>query len=132
MSLAQPVFLTLEEVLAIHREEVQRFGGALDVRDRGLLQSAIAMPAMAFGGGPLHADLHEMAAAYLFHIVANHPFVDGNKRTGAAAAGVFLELNGLRLVADPSAYTELVLAVARGETGKSAIAEFFRANVSPA
>jgi death-on-curing protein len=69
-----------------------------------------------------------MAAAYLFHIAQNHPFIDGNKRVGAAAAYVFLALNEIRLTADNDAYAELVLSVARGETPKSAVAEFFRAN----
>ena len=73
-----------------------------------------------------------MAAAYLFHIVQNHPFIDGNKRVGAVAAYVFLALNDVRLTADNDAYADLVLSVARGETPKSAVAEFFRANTIPA
>lgn len=66
-----------------------------------------------------------MAAAYLFHIVQNHPFIDGNERVGAVAAFVFLALNGVRTTADSDRYADLVLAVARGETAKSAVAEFF-------
>jgi len=73
-----------------------------------------------------------MAAAYLFHIVQNHPFIDGNKRVGAVAAYVFLALHGRRLTADSDTYADLVLAVARSETQKSAVAEFFRANTIPA
>ena len=126
-----PVFLTLEETVAIHDDQVRRFGGATGVRDPGLLQSAIAMPAASFSGKFLHSDVYEMAAAYVFHIVCNHPFLDGNKRTGALAAYVFLEVNGLILTADQDDYTELVLSVARGETTKASIANFFRANVEP-
>lgn len=124
-----PSFLSLAEVLAIHRDQIQRYGGATGVRDWGLLKSAIAMPAATFDGTHLHADLYSMAAAYLFHLVQNHAFVDGNKRVGAVAAAVFLALNGGNLVADEDAFAELVLSVARGETTKSDVAEFLRANV---
>jgi death on curing protein len=96
------------------------------VRDWGLLRSAIAMPAATVGGQFLHTDLYEMAAAYLFHIVQNHPFIDGNKRVGAVAADVFLMLNEAKLIASNDQYAELVLVTARGEMNKSAIAEFFR------
>jgi len=124
----RPAFLTLDEILAIHRDQVARHGGTEGVRDWGLLEAAIAMPQAAFGGRHVHGDLCEMAAAYLFHIVQNHPFLDGNKRVGAVTAYVFLALNEIELVADQDAYAELVLSVARGETPKSAVAEFFRAN----
>ncbi len=88
------------------------------------------MPLAGIGGQFLHSDLCEMAAAYLFHLVQNHPFIDGNKRVGAVAAHVFLAMNNLRLSADQDAYAELVFSVARGETRKSAVAEFFRANTA--
>jgi death-on-curing protein len=128
----EPTFLTIDEVLTIHQDQIARYGGSEGVRDWGLLQSAIAMPAAALGGQFLHGDLCEMAAAYLFHLVQNHPFIDGNKRVGAVAAYVFLALNDMRLTADSDAYAELVLAVARGEMAKSAVAEFFRKNTVPA
>ena len=126
----EPEFLTLDEVVAIHRDQIERYGGSLGVRDWGLLQSAIAMPSATFGGQFLHSDLCEMAAAYLFHNVQNHPFIDGNKRVGAMAADIFLALNEARLVADEVDYADLVLSVARGETSKSAAAEFFRAKTT--
>jgi death-on-curing protein len=125
-------FLTLDELIAIHRDQIERYGGSLGVRDWGLLQSANAMPAATFGGEYLHTDLCEMAAAYLFHIVQNHPFIDGNKRVGAVAADVFLTLNGQELIAGQDEYAEFVLSVARGDTSKSAAAEFLRANIKPA
>lgn len=128
----EPTFLTIDEVLAIHRNQIARYGGSEGVRDWGLLQSPIAMPAATFGGRFLHGDLCEMAAAYLFHIVQNHPFIDGNKRVGAVAAYVFLALNNMRLTADNDRYADLVLTVARGDLPKSAIAEFLRANTIPA
>jgi death-on-curing protein len=126
----EPIFLTLEEVVAIQRDQIERYGGSLGVRDWGLLKSAVAMPAASFGGRYLHTDLYEMAAAYLFHIVQIHPFIDGNKRVGAVAVDVFLAVNNTTLVADEDEYAELVLAVARGELSKSAAAEFFRINTT--
>jgi death-on-curing protein len=127
-----PVFLTLDEIIDIHRDQIARYGGSEGIRDWGMLQSAIAVPAVSFGGQFLHADVCEMAAAYLFHIVQNHPFIDGNKRVGAVAAYIFLSLNNIRLKADQATYGELVFSVARGETSKSTVAEFFRANTAPA
>jgi death on curing protein len=121
-----PVFLGLDEVLEFHQELVEIYGGSHGVRDLGLLQSALAMPQAGSGGEYFHADLFEMAAAYLFHIVKNHPFVDGNKRTGTVAALQFLDLNGIDITAPSAAFEKLILEVARGEADKSRIAEFFR------
>ena len=89
------------------------------------------LPAAGFGGGYLHSDLHEMAAAYLFHITRNHPFVDGNKRTGAVAALVFLSINAVAFAADEDAFEKAVRSVAEGEWGKANVADFFRANSRP-
>jgi death-on-curing protein len=75
-----PLFLDIDRVLRTHRSLIERYGGAEGIRDVGLLHSAIAMPQASFGGEFLHKNLFEMAAAYLYHIVQNHPFVDGNKR----------------------------------------------------
>jgi death-on-curing protein len=124
----EPAFLTLDEIIAIHRDQIERCGGSPGVRDWALLKSAIAMSAATFGGQYLHSDLYEMAAAYLFHIVQNLPFLDGNKRVGAVAADVFLALNDVTLTASEDNFAEFVLSVARGDTAKSAAAEFFRAN----
>lgn len=122
-------FLALESVIRIHQYQIEQFGGIQGLRDDRLLESAVAMPTAAVGAQYLHADLFEMAAAYLFHIVQNHPFIDGNKRVGAAAAAIFLEINGLKLMADPNDFVDLTLSVARGENTKKAIAQFLRANV---
>ena len=124
-----PVFLSLAEVLEIHRDQVERYGGHTGIRDLGLLQSALAMPAAGFGGKYLHSDLIEMSAAYLFHIVQNHPFVDGNKRTGTVAAIVFLSLNAIELQADETQLEKLVFDVAKGKAGKSTVADFLRKNL---
>jgi death-on-curing protein len=121
-----PEFLTLGDVLESHAQQIERYGGSDGIRDVGLLESAIAQPQARFGGDYLHADIFEMAAAYLFHLVKNHPFIDGNKRIGLEATLVFLEINGLTTRATDEALVELTLSVARGEAGKQQVAEFFR------
>ena len=124
--MAEPRFLSVEDVIDIHVDQIERYGGSLGVRDVELLRSAIGMPEAGFGNQYLHADLFQMAAAYLYHIVQNHPFLDGNKRTGTMATFVFLKLNGLTLDADESTFESLVLKTAQGQIDKSVIAEFFR------
>ncbi|MBI4613518.1 MAG: type II toxin-antitoxin system death-on-curing family toxin [Planctomycetes bacterium] len=126
-----PRFLGLQQVIKIHRDQIERYGGSSGIRDMGLLESALAMPRSGFGGQYFHTDLHEMAAAYLFHIVKNHPFLDGNKRVGAAAALVFLELNGVEVRVSDDRLATTVLAVAEGRLQKSGIAEFFRKHARP-
>ncbi len=121
-----PLFLDLDEVIEIHRDQIERYGGHAGIRDMTLLESAVAMPQATFGGEYLHNDLFEMAAAYVFHIVQNHPFVDGNKRAGAVAALVFLALNGIEVRATNQALSDTVLGVAQGGIRKDAIAEFLR------
>ncbi len=121
-------FLDVEDVLTVHTDQVNLYGGDPGVRDLGLLESAVAQPRAAYGGEYLHHGLFEMASAYLFHIVQNHPFLDGNKRTGAVAALVFLDLNGIEIEAPPGSLYDLTLSVATGQTGKAEIAEFFRSH----
>ena len=124
----EPVFLGLDEVIEIHHDQISRYGGLSGIRDIELLKSAIAMPAASFGGEHLHKNLYEMAAAYLFHVTRNHPFIDGNKRTGAVASVVFLLMNGIELNAEEDSLEKMVQLVAEGKTDKSAITQFFRNN----
>jgi death-on-curing protein len=121
-----PIFLTLDEVLEIHRDQIARYGGRPGVRDLGLLVSALAQPQATFGGQFVHVDLQQMAAAYLFHITANHPFIDGNKRVGAVAAIVFSRLNGSDLNATSAELESLVMGVAQSRVGKAEIERFIR------
>ena len=116
-------FLTTEEVLHAHDRQIERYGGGTGMRDAGLLESALAQPQMSFGGEYAHPSLFEMAAAYLFHIVSNHPFVDGNKRTGLAAALTFLGRNGIFIRRGTDALFELTKSVACGELDKPAVAQ---------
>jgi death-on-curing protein len=126
-----PSFLTLDEVLAIHASRVDRYGGQHGIRDVGLLESAIAMPSSTFGGEWLHPTIAEMAAAYLFHIVKNHPFIDGNKRAALATAGVFLAINGYELIADEVELGDFVLGVAEGRVSKAEASVFLARHAQP-
>jgi death-on-curing protein len=120
------VFLTLDDILESHQNQIDTYGGSHGIRDIGLLESAIAQPEASFGGQYLHADVFEMAAAYLYHLVMNHPFVDGNKRVGLEAALIFLEINDARFNANDDELVDLVLRTTSGQVGKREIAEFFR------
>jgi death-on-curing protein len=127
-----PVFLGLSEVLEIHQDQVTRYGGTTGIRDIELLKSALGMPSATYGGQFLHTDIYEMAAAYLFHLVKNHPFIDGNKRVGAVTALIFLYLNGFDFDAPEDDFAEMVLAVARGDIDKADVAVFIRRHTRPA
>ena len=122
------LFLTLDDIIESHQNQVDTYGGSHGIRDIGLLESAIAQPEASFGGQYLHADIFEMAAAYLFHLVMNHPFVDGNKRVGLEAALIFLEINDKSLIANDDELVDLVLKTTAGQIGKRQIAEFFRSH----
>ena len=124
--MSEPAFLTLDEVLGIHADQIRVYGGASGLRDLALLRSAITMPETSFDGEYLHPSVFEMAAAYLFHLARNHPFVDGNKRTALMCALVFLGLNGERLRADPDDLYALADGVAAGEVDKANVSVFFR------
>ena len=103
------VFLTLEQVLAIHDDQVERYGGGHGIRDLGLLEAAIARPQVTFGGEDLYPDIFIKAAAIMHGIVMNHPFLDGNKRAGTVSAARFLFVNGydLRMSQDELVRTAL-------------------------
>ncbi|MFO7565657.1 MAG: type II toxin-antitoxin system death-on-curing family toxin [Enhygromyxa sp.] len=123
---AEIVFLTVEVVLTLHQRQLDRYGGSPGLRDRGLLESAVAQPQASFGGILAHDNLFAMAAAYLFHLVSNHAFVDGNKRVGLLAAQVFLHLNGIVLLHESEAFYELTMGVAEGRVDKSSVAAEFQ------
>ncbi len=120
-----PIFLSLEEVLQIHQHQIEAYGGDPGVRDLGLVESAIAQPGQGFGGELLHPDIASMAAAYFFHISKNHGFVDGNKRTGAHAALVFLGMNGREVVYPEDEAVGLALRVADSKATKEQVITFF-------
>jgi death-on-curing protein len=121
-----PDFLSVEDVLELHAMQLARYGGGAGVRQSGLLESAVAQPQASFDGEFVHGDIFAMAAAYLFHLVQNHPFVDGNKRTGLLASLVFLDLNGITVEHDSPVLYELTMGVASGRISKDEVAKALR------
>ena len=124
-------FLPLSKILELHERQIQLYGGEPSIRDMSLLESALAMPMSGMGDNYFHAFPFEMAAAYLFHIVQNHPFVDGNKRTGAVAALVFLALNDIEIDMSEDVFERFVRAVSKGEIQKPEIAKFMEEHSKP-
>ncbi len=124
----QPLFLTLDEVLEIHQQQIEYYGGAPGIRDLPLLESAIAQPQATFSTGFLHASIPAMAAAYLFHICSNHPFVDGNKRVAANTAITFLLMNDWEPTFSADELVDAVLALASSSMTKQGLVQFFEAH----
>ncbi len=124
-------FLTLDEVLSLHADQIERYGGRPGIRDVGLLESALAMPQTTYGGRWLHESLPEMAAAYLFHLVQGHAFVDGNKRIGLMTMLVFLGVNSLSLQATSDQLVDLVAGVATRRVSKAEVAVFVQQHTRP-
>jgi len=120
------LFLSVDDVLDLHNDQLRLFGGSAGLRDRNALESAVATPTSTFDGAFLHDDLFHMAAAYAFHIAENQPFVDGNKRTALNAALVFLDINGWT-VSDPDErlYDAMISLSARA-LDKRGLADLFR------
>jgi death-on-curing protein len=127
--MSEPEWLDIELVLDFHAEQLALFGGADGVRDRGLLESALARPMNKFAYG--ETDTAALAAAYGFGIARNHPFVDGNKRTALASMIVFLGLNGIDLDAPQEEATAVVLGLAAGEIPEELLASWIADHIKP-
>lgn len=119
-------YLSLSEVVILHGRLLDESGGAAGVRDLGALESAVAQPRMTFGGEDLYPDLVAKATAMAFSLIQNHPFIDGNKRIGHAAAATFLLLNGVDLQAPVDEAEATILGVASGSVGREALDAWFR------
>ena len=117
-------FLTLGEVVELHRRLVAQTGGATNVRDLGALESAVAQPRMTVAGADAYPTIGSKAAALGFSLIRNHPFVDGNKRVGHAAMATFLILNGFELRSAVDEAERLILGVASGELGREALEDW--------
>jgi death-on-curing protein len=124
----EPKFLTPEQVITLHQLQITQFGGSPGVKEEALLLSALGQPESGTGDQYFHKDVFEMAAAYLFHLVKNHAFNDGNKRIAALTASVFLQVNGYAVTADEDEFEKLVYDAAQTLVTKAEIAEFFRRN----
>lgn len=122
-------FLSVEDVLLLHADTIDVDGGLHGVRDHGLLDAAVAMPRQQFGGAFLHEDLAAMAAAYLFHIARNHPFVDGNKRAAVMSALAFLLANGIKFSLAPQELEAMTRQVAGGDLSKETLTKWMHAQI---
>jgi len=122
----EPVWVLREVVFILHEQSLAQFGGSAGVRDEGLLDSALGRPQHRFAYGK--PTLFDLAASYAFGLVKNHPFIDGNKRTGFIVAVTFLELNGLRFGASEVDATVRTLALAAGEMSETAYSAWLKAN----
>ena len=120
------VHLGIDIVREIHAEVIKQFGGANGIRDENLLASAVLTPQSSFGGKSPYADVVEIAAAYLFYICKNHPFVDGNKRTAMMAGIVFLRINGIDTAPDSSEWEGLMLDVASSKVDRATTTQRLR------
>lgn len=118
-------FLSLDEVLAIHDLLVEAFGGLAGVRSRELLASAVAQPSTSFSGRYLHDGIFAMAAVYAYHIIKNHPFADGNKRTGMFVAVNFLERNGYSVMFSQDDFYQVAIDIATSRLSKEKLAKIF-------
>lgn len=123
----QCLHLTVAIVEEIHAEAIARFGGSDGLRDRALLESAVAAPQASFGGQSPFKDTVEVAAAYLFYLCSNHPFIDGNKRVALGSCLVFLQLNGYRPAPDCEDWESLTLDVAASRLTRGEATERLRA-----
>ena len=119
-------YLSIDQILAVHRAQVGRFGGGTGIRDRGALEAAAARPSATFDGEDLYPDLASKAAALMHSLVQNHPFIDGNKRVGVMAAELFLLVNGAELAVNDHDLEQLTWSVARGEVDVASLAIWFR------
>ena len=124
-------YLTMAEVVELHRRLLQATGGASGIRDFGALESAIAQPKATFAGRDLYSSLAEKAAALAFSLVQNHPFVDGNKRVGHAVMETFLVLNGSEIDAPVDDQEHLVLDFAAGRIGRGDLTDWLHRHLKP-
>ncbi|MBL9218206.1 MAG: type II toxin-antitoxin system death-on-curing family toxin [Opitutaceae bacterium] len=124
-------FLPVELVRQVHAAAIAQFGGSDGLRDDALLESAVAAPQATFGGQSVYGSMEEVAAAYLFYLCRNHPFVDGNKRVALGACVLFLRLNGLEPAADGPDWEELVLDVAASKLDRDQTTKRLKALVGP-
>ena len=121
--------LTLDQILKLHQRIIEQSGGGIGIRDKGILESALAQPEMSYGGQDLYPTLIEKVSALGFSLINNHPFVDGNKRIGHAAIEVTLLMNGYEIQADVDTQETVILAVAASEMNRESFLEWLKMHV---
>jgi death-on-curing protein len=120
------LYLSVDQIEQVHSLQIESYGGSLGLRDRGALEAAVARPPITFGGEDLYPDIPAKAAALMHSLVVNHPYVDGNKRVGAHAAILFLEINGFLATFTPRELEEITLSTARGDLDAERLAIWLR------
>jgi len=125
-----PDFLSESDVLVLHQVAIEGSGGSAGLRNAGMLSSALAMPQAGFGDQYLHEDIPAMAGAYLYHLVQNHPFIDGNKRVAMLACLTFLDINDFECNISEDEWIEFVMNIAQSEISKEQLTEFIRTHVA--
>jgi death-on-curing protein len=124
-------YLTVNEVLEIYSRVMRQSGGLIGIRDAGALESAVAQPRLTFGGEELYPSIVEKASSLGYSLIQNHPFSDGNKRTGHAAMETFLVLNGYQINASIDEQVMITLQVAASEMGRDGFTEWLRSHITP-
>jgi death-on-curing protein len=119
-------YLTYQQVISIHDDLLKNFGGLSGIRDKNLLLSALEMPKIAFGNKKMYPSIFGKTAAYLYHLVQNHPFNDGNKRTAYVVVLVFLEINHATIKFEINDLEQIVLTTANGKLNKTQLIHFFK------
>lgn len=127
----EPTFLTVDQVIEMHRLSIDKYGGSHGLKDPGLLESAVMAPRQTFGGEFLYPDIASMTAALWHGLVMNHAFVDGNKRIGLRAADVFLMLDGYELAGKKSELVSLTIRMTTGEVTREGLVSFVRTRMQP-
>ena len=127
---ARIIFLTLHQIEAIHADQLDRYGGRAGYLNKTLIESAVASPKQTMFGRSLYEDIADMASVYLFQISESQGFVDGNKRTGAAACNTFLLMNGYELACDEMELYDITMRVANKHVNRAGIAAWIRERIS--
>jgi death-on-curing protein len=122
------IYLSIEQVIFIHKRSIEKFGGIYGIRDKGMLEAAISRPQATFGGKDLYSDIYSKAAALGHSILLNHPFLDGNKRTAFTSMDLFLQENGLIITASDDECETLVLNVVKKTYNDRELAEWLKNN----
>jgi death-on-curing protein len=125
------IYLELDDIFDFHADVIRRHGGDPGLRDRGLIESAVAQPQMTFDGQELYPTIEEKAAAIAFSLASNHGFVDGNKRVAHVAMAVFLDINRFQIVADTDEQEEVFLKLADHRMTRQELLDWIRARIQP-
>ena len=125
-------YLSVEEILRLHFQVIEDFGGSHGVRDEGRLASLVMAPAQEVFGAEQYPGIYQKAAVYLRNLIGDHPFVDGNKRAGVTVAGVFLLRSGYNLTASTKELEDFAVLVATGKLEVPAIADWLKRHARPA